>query len=201
MTSGTESPQQSGPSAATGLLLFTGGQGRRLGGPKQGLAHPAGGSWGGHLVAVFEAVCPGGPVLLLGDPLPDRPELIPIPDPRLGPAVALRSWAAQAAASPVRRWWLPACDQVHWTPAALRAWQARAEAADPEASNWVLARHDGHVQYLGGFLGSALLPRLRTLEGTSLTALAQALPTLELLDEAGPWQDVDTPEALRAWLG
>ena len=49
-----------------GLLLLTGGRGRRLGGPKHLRPHPAGGSWGGHLAGVFAAVFPGGPVQVRG---------------------------------------------------------------------------------------------------------------------------------------
>ena len=76
----------------TGLLLLSGGAGRRMGSPKHALGHPAGGSWGGHLVRVFESVFPGGPILVLGEPLPDRPELQALEDPREGPAMALRQF-------------------------------------------------------------------------------------------------------------
>ena len=76
-----------------GLLLLSGGSGTRMGAPKHALPHPGGGSWGGHLVGVFAAVFPDGPVQVLGDPLPDHPDLPRLEDPREGPAVALRTWA------------------------------------------------------------------------------------------------------------
>jgi len=59
-----------------GLLLLSGGAGQRMGARKHALEHPAGGSWGGHLVRVFETVFPEGPIQVLGEPLPDSPELL-----------------------------------------------------------------------------------------------------------------------------
>ena len=187
------------PPPAAGLLLLTGGRGRRLGGPKHLQPHPAGGTWGGHLVAVFAAVFPGGPVQLLGEGLPDRPELIPAADPGLGPAVALRLWAGRPGPRP-RRWWLVACDQPRWTPDHLRAWHQAVEAADPSACHWALASSEGRIQPLGGFLAGDLVAPLAAARATSLMGLASALPTLTLVSEGEQWLDVDTPEALRAWL-
>jgi molybdopterin-guanine dinucleotide biosynthesis protein A len=175
-----------------GLVLLTGGQGRRYGAPKHLQPHPGGGSWGGHLVRVFETVFPAGPVQLLGAALPDRPGLEPMDDPRAGPAMALRHWAARRQDHP-RRWWIAACDQIRWTPEALEAWHRAAAAADPEAGHWVLARHGGRIQPLGGFLADALVPRLLDGSSASLMSLVEALPSLILDAEGDPWLDVDTP--------
>jgi len=121
--------------ALAGLLLLTGGLGRRFGGPKHLQPHPAGGSWGGHLAAVFEAVFPGAPMQLLGEGLPDRPDLAPLADPRQGPALALRHWAAGAGGgSHPERWWIVACDQIGWTGSALDAWHGAVSRADPAAA-------------------------------------------------------------------
>lgn len=186
--------------AEAGLLLLSGGRGRRMGAAKHALPHPSGGTWGAHLLRTFEAVFPGAPVQVLGDPLPDRPDLPRVDDPRLGPGRALCLWAA-AEAPPVRRWWVVACDQVRWTPDRLQAWAEAARAADPEAIHWVLAHHGGHLQPLGGWLPGALRPRLAAASGSSLKALAEALPHL-VLPCAGPeWMDVDTPEERRAFEG
>lgn len=188
--------------SGTGLLLFTGGAGRRLGGAKHDRLHPAGGTWGGHLVRIFEALRPGAPLQVLGAPLPDRPDLPRIDDPREGPAVALRAWAARPA-PPARRWLLLPCDQVGWTADALRAWLGRAEAADPAGEAWVLATVEGRDQYLGSLLGSALRPVLAALEARSLAGLADHLPLLRLAAEGPGWRDVDTPEDLqeKGWAG
>jgi molybdopterin-guanine dinucleotide biosynthesis protein A len=177
----------SGQPAAAGILLLTGGLGRRFGAPKHLQSHPAGGTWGGRLVAVFEAVFPGGPVQLLGEPLPDRPGLAVLDDPRQGPAVALRHWARVASAAPVRprRWWFVACDQIRWTPSSLAAWAETAAGADPGASHWVLARHGGRVQPLGGWIAGTLVEALADTPGPSLMALADALPCL-ILDSPHP---------------
>ncbi len=182
-----------------GLLLLTGGRGRRFGAPKHAQPHPAGGSWGGQLVAVFAATFPDGPVQLLGAGLPDRPELAPLADPREGPAVALRHWAGGRPA-PARRWWTVACDLVRWTPGALAAWHAAAVQADPGAASWVLGRHQDRLQPLGGFLPGALLAELARSRAGSLLGLVEALPHV-VLEVAGPeWLDVDTRAGLRAWL-
>jgi molybdopterin-guanine dinucleotide biosynthesis protein A len=181
------------------MLLLTGGRGRRLGGPKHLLPHPGGASWGAHLAAVFAAVFPDGPVQLLGTGLPDRPDLPPMADPGQGPAAALRHWAGQPRAQALR-WWVVACDQVRWTADTLAAWHQAAAAADPDAGRWVLARHRGRVQPLGGFLADALVPELGP-GGAAMMALVDAVPHL-ILDSAGEqWLDVDTPEALQAFLG
>ncbi|MDR3669942.1 MAG: NTP transferase domain-containing protein [Holophaga sp.] len=183
---------------AAGLLLLTGGQGRRLGGPKHRLAHPGGTSWGGHLVRVFEGSFPGGPVQLLGEGLPDRPDLTPMADPRQGPGAALRHWAGQPRPRALR-WWVAACDQVRWTPETLSAWHQAAAAADPQARAWVLARHGGRIQPLGGFLADALVPGLCGGTG-ALMSLVDTVPCLILDSEDAQWLDVDTPEALQAFL-
>jgi len=185
-------------SGPTGMLLLSGGQSRRMGAAKHALAHPAGGSWGGRLVQVFETVFPGGPIQVLGDPLPDRPDLCVIKDAREGPAKALRAWAALGAPA-ARRWWVVACDQVRWTPASLEGWAHRAEAVDPQALHWVVAQHGGRLQPLGGWLSAALRPAIATATPRSLTALAESLPHLVLPCDGPEWVDVDTPEERRAF--
>jgi molybdopterin-guanine dinucleotide biosynthesis protein A len=195
-------PVQPDPQAV-GLLLLTGGGGRRFGAPKHGQPHPDGGSWGGRLVTVFSQVFPGGPIQLLGDPLPDQPGLIPLDDPRQGPAVALRHWAegAEGGFPAPRRWWILACDQVRWTPRALASWHARVARGDPDASRWVLARFRGRLQPLGGFLPGRLVPSLARCQARSLIGLVEALPHRVLAARGEAWLDVDTPEGLRRWLG
>ena len=183
-------------SRTTGLLLLSGGQSRRMGEAKHTLAHPAGGSWGGRLVQVFETVFPGAPIQVLGDPLPDRPDLAVVEDARQGPARALQAWAAQEAPA-VRRWWVVACDQVRWTPASLEAWARRAEIADPQAHHWIVAQHGGYLQPLGGWLPSILRPQVAASAPRSLTALAESLPHLLLPCDGPEWRDVDTPEERR----
>jgi molybdopterin-guanine dinucleotide biosynthesis protein A len=182
----------------TGLLLLSGGEGRRMGRPKHDLPHPAVGSWGGHLAGVFEALWPSGPVVVLGEPLPDRPGLPRLDDPREGPAVALRRWCA-APAPAEDRWWVVACDQVRWTPERLEAWFQRATAADPGATRWVMAEHDGRLQPLGGFLPGLLRPALAHGTERSLIRLAQGVPHLVLPAEGPEWLDLDTPEDRRAF--
>jgi hypothetical protein len=184
---------------SAGLLLLTGGHGHRFGGPKHDRAHPLGGTWGGHLVGVFREVFPEGPVQLLGQPLPDRPELPMAEDPGQGPARALALWAAAPIARPFR-WWVAPCDQVRWTAGDLRAWHAAATAADPRGTRWVLARNGDHVQYLGGFLGGGRVPELAGLAAPSLRELAAALQATVLDWPGAVWEDVDTPEAFRAWV-
>jgi molybdopterin-guanine dinucleotide biosynthesis protein A len=183
-----------------GLLLLTGGQGRRLGGPKHLRPHPDGGSWGGHLVRVFETVFPGGPVQLLGEPLPDRPELVPAADPRQGPAVALRTWACGAGAAAAARWWVPACDQVRWTAPALAAWHAQALAVDPGGEHWVLASSAGRVQYLGGWVARGLLGTLGGTTGARMADLAAAVTSMVVEQDGPEWGDLDDPAELLAWM-
>jgi molybdopterin-guanine dinucleotide biosynthesis protein A len=185
---------------SAGLLLLTGGQGRRFGAPKHTQPHPAGGTWGGHLVEVFRTVFPGGPLRLLGETLPDHLDLPPVRDPGQGPAAALLHWAAQETARP-ERWWVVACDQVRWTPEALNAWYRRALSADPEGIRWVLARVDDHPQFLGGFLGGSLPGAMEGLRAASLWDLSRQLPAVTLHWPSPCWTDVDTPEALKDWLG
>jgi len=179
-----------------GLLLLSGGAGSRMGTPKHALDHPAGGSWGGHLVRVFEAVFPGAPIQVLGEPLPDRPDLPRLDDPREGPAVALRIWA-QAEAPEVDRWWIVACDQVRWTPERLAAWAADAEREDPGATRWIMTVHGGHLQTMGGWMPQALRPTLAGSTLRSMKALAAGLPHLILPGDGIEWTDVDTPEERR----
>lgn len=183
-----------------GLLLLTGGAGRRFGGPKHAQPHPGGGTWGGHLVEVFLCVFPGGPVQLLGEPLPDRPDLVPMADPCRGPAAALVHWAGRATGTP-QRWWVVACDQVRWTPEALKAWHGRVLEADPRAERWVMAQVEDHDQYLGSFLPADLVARMAGLQAGSLRDLARGLPTETIPWPHACWSDVDTPEALKDWLG
>lgn len=180
----------------TGLLLLSGGTGSRMGAPKHALEHPAGGTWGGHLVGLFKTVFPDAPVLILGEPLPDHPGLPWLDDPREGPAVALRAWAL-AEVPKVDRWWIVACDQVRWTPERLAEWAAMGEREDPTASRWVMALHDGHLQTLGGWMPHALRPALAASTAGSLKALAAGLPHLALPREGDEWADVDTPEERR----
>ena len=179
-----------------GLLLLSGGGGTRMGAPKHALDHPDGGSWGGHLVWVFECVFPSAPILLLGEALPDRPGLPRLDDPREGPAVALRTWA-EAEVPAVDRWWILACDQVRWTPERLAQWAAIGETRDPAATHWVMAHHGGHLQPLGGWLPSSLRPALAATTERSLMALATALPHLAVPSEGAEWMDVDTPQERR----
>ena len=176
-----------------GLLLLSGGAGTRLGAPKHALDHPAGGSWGGHLARGFESVFPGAPIQVLGDPLPDRPDLPHLDDPREGPAVALRIWAATETAT-VDVWWVVACDQVRWTPEKLTDWAAVCEAKDPSRTHWVMALHAGCLQPLGGWLPDGLRPALAASPTHSLMALAASLPHLTVPREGSEWDDVDTPE-------
>ncbi len=183
-----------------GLVLLTGGKGERLGGPKHDRPHPAGGSWGGHLVEVFRAVFPEGPVCVLGQALPDHPELKPYPDPGEGPAVALRLWAAREDVPAAARWWIVPCDQVRWTAEDLAAWHAQAVGADPEATRWVMAEQDGHAQPLGGFLGHGLRPSLAAVHASTVRRLAEGVGSLTVPQDCAAWQDVDDPGDLRAWV-
>jgi hypothetical protein len=169
-----------------------------MGAPKHSQFHPEGGTWAGYLVRVFEEVFPKGPIRILGKPVSERSELENFEDSRQGPARALAAWAA-ATPPMVLRWWVLACDQVRWTPLALEAWFAVAVAADPEAQAWVLAQHDTHTQYLGGFLGSTLIPAIAHSSAKSLRGLAEELPTV-ILPSSGPgWLDIDSPEDLKSW--
>lgn len=181
-----------------GLLLLTGGQGRRLGGPKHDRPHPKGGSWGGHLVRVFRSVCPDGPVVVLGATLPDYPDLTSFDDPRLGPSLALIRWAAQDTWV-VRRWWILPCDQVDWDSHSFGTWLESAEWADPEGQAWCYAHQEHQPQPLGGFLGAAIRPWVATLVNTRVRDLAAELPHCELPEPRYRGRDVDTPEDLAAW--
>lgn len=178
--------------ARCGLALLTGGRGERLGGSKHDRPHPQGGSWGGRLVSVFSAVVPDGPVQIIGEPLPDHPDLPRFDDPREGPAVALRSWAASTP-PPARRWWVLGCDQVRWRQEAFASWLTEAEAA---GEAWAITIRDGRRQPLGGFIASALLPVLARADARNLRALMDALPLQELAGAAWAGEDIDTPEEL-----
>lgn len=181
-----------------GLLLLTGGAGRRLGRPKHLEPHPTGSSWAGHLVALFEGAYPEGPVQVLGGALPERPDLPAYPDEGRGPASALVAWAARPAPA-ARRWWIVACDQVRWDAASLEAWTRAVEAADPRAERWILAEADGHLQALGSVLPGALRGALALREETRMRDLARALPHRAVTWEHAVWEDVDTPEQLARW--
>ena len=171
-----------------------------MGAPKHDQPHPHGGSWSGHLVRVFQEVFPEGSIRILGHPVPERPELERFDDPRMGPARALSLWAASAL-PPVDRWWVVACDQVRWEAQDLGAWHRKALDADPEARAWVLAEHGGRLQYLGGFLGAALLPIVAASGAPSLRELAASLPTQVIPSEGREWLDVDSPEDRAVWRG
>jgi molybdopterin-guanine dinucleotide biosynthesis protein A len=149
-------------------------------------------------VNVFEGLWPEGPIAILGEPLPDRPELLVFDDRREGPAAALRDWCA-IPAPPADRWWVVACDQARWTQARLADWFRRVEAADPAAKHWVLAEHGGHLQPLGGFLPDSLRPALAGSKESSLIALVQTVPHLVLQTQGPEWLDLDTPEDRRAF--
>lgn len=182
-----------------GLLLLTGGKGSRLGGPKHDRPHPGGTSWGGYLVALHRKVFGDGPVGLLGEPLPDHPGLPLFKDPKEGPAVALRAWAAAEGVPDAERWWVVACDMVRWNEADLRSWHREAQAADPEARAWVIAQSAGHQQPLGGFLAHSLRPALAVSTGSSLRALLETVPTCAVPSRLAAWEDIDTEQALKAW--
>ncbi len=183
--------------ARCGLALLTGGRGARLGGTKHDRPHPGGGTWGGHLVRVFRGVVPEGPVQLIGASLPDFPDLPRLDDPREGPAVALRTWAASNP-PPARRWWVLACDQPRWTEAAFAAWLVEAEGVDDA---WILTVRDGYRQPLGGFISDPVLSILARTRGRSLHALLDQVPVRELPGRFWMGDDIDTPEELSTYFG
>ncbi len=178
-----------------GLVLLTGGKGARLGGPKHDRPHPQGGTWGGHLVGVFRCVVPDGPVQILGAPVSEFPDLPRLDDPREGPAMALRTWAASNP-PPARRWWILACDQPRWTVKPFAGWLAEAEGVDDA---WALVTRDGHRQPLGGFLPEAMIPALARSEVRSLRGLLDAVPARELPGPSWMGGDIDTPSDLEAF--
>lgn len=180
-----------------GLVLLTGGRGERLGGTKHDRPHPEGGSWGGHLVRVFRSVVPEGPIQIVGAPLPDFPDLPRLEDPRQGPAVALRAWAASNP-PPAARWWVLACDQPRWTKEAFAAWLAEAEGVDDA---WALVLREDHRQPLGGIIADSLRPILASTGARSLHALLDEVPVRELKGHAWMGADIDTPEDLEAFGG
>lgn len=167
-----------------------------MGEPKHAIAFPGGGSWSGHLVAIFEEAFPGAAVRVLGNPVPERLELHVVEDPRQGPAVALRAWALAEEAE-IDWWWIAACDQMHWSPETLQAWFRRATGE----RIWTMGRHMDHVQSMGSWMPNELLPALREQQAHSLRALMGQLPH-RILDVDGPeWLDLDTPEERKAWEG
>ena len=172
-----------------GMVLLTGGRSSRMGAPKHQQMHPSGSTWGSHLVTVFQAVFPDGPVHLLGEALVERPDLPVLSDPRQGPAVALRHWAA-APAPAVDRWWVVACDQVRWREADLRSWVSLTQEIDPDHLHWVLGKFDGHVQPLGSLLPHRLRPLLALGGARSLLALVEAHRILD--NDLPGWRDLDT---------
>lgn len=186
-----------------GMLLLTGGQGRRLGGPKHIRPHPSGGTWGGHLVRVFREVFPSGPVQILGEPLLDIEDLLDteiavVSDPHQGPAVALSTWA-RSEPPPAVRWWVVPCDQVAWTAADLSAWYSLADDADPKGRGWVMVREGEREQPLGGFIGSILLPLLASFEESRVRDLVARLPRCIVASNAYRGLDVDLPTDLKKW--
>lgn len=185
--------------AETGVVLLTGGSSSRFGAPKHLQAHPEGGSWGSFLVRLFQAVLGDGPIRILGEPVAECPDLPRFDDPREGPARALTFWAA-AETRTARRWWVVACDQVRWDPASLAAWHEAARRADPAGEAWVLPEILGERQPLGGFLGGALLPSVGRSTERRMHALTRSIPTVAMRWEAGPFLDLDDPEAVVAWL-
>jgi hypothetical protein len=98
------------------------------------------------------------------------------------------------------RWWVVACDQVRWEEASLAAWHGSARTADPEGRAWILAELDGEPHPLGGFLGGRLVNLLGGSKERRLIALARSLPHRTLPWTASPFQDLDDPESVRAWL-
>jgi len=186
-----------------GMLLLTGGQGRRLGGPKHDRPHPSGGTWGGHLVRVFREVFPRGPVQILGEPLPDIEDLMGtgitvVSDPHQGPAVALSTWA-RSEPPPTVRWWVVPCDQVAWTAADLSIWSSQAGDADPKGRGWVMVREGDREQPLGGFIGSRMIPSLASFEESRVRDLVARLPRCIVKSDAYRGMDVDHPADLEAW--
>lgn len=180
-----------------GILLLSGGSGRRMGTPKHALEHPTGGSWAAHLIRTFIAAFPDGTRVVLGNPIPEDPGLPRLDDSRLGPAQALKVWARARLAQDTPgadRWWIVGCDQVRWTPNRLRAWTASCEQADPTGSRWVVAEHDHRLQPLGGWFPDNLCPRLAACDTDALMGLLEALPHLVLPGVGEEWRDVDTPE-------
>jgi molybdopterin-guanine dinucleotide biosynthesis protein A len=183
-----------------GLLLLTGGLGARMGSPKHRLLHPSGLTWGHHLVTVFQAVFPEGPVQVLGEALVDRPDLPVLDDPRQGPVMALQRWAA-APAPVVDRWWVVACDQVRWEARELRAWADLAQDSDPDQQNWVIGNYAGHLQPLGGFLSHCLRTALAQAKARSLRDLVESMPHFILDSDLPGWKDLDTPSDRTSFEG
>jgi molybdopterin-guanine dinucleotide biosynthesis protein A len=181
------------------MVLLTGGASARFGAPKHIQAHPEGGTWSSYLVDLFQGAFDNGPVRILGEAVPGRPDLAPIDDPREGPARALARWAAAEGENSVR-WWVVACDQVRWDASTLAGWHGSAQEADPEGRAWVLAQVEGEMQPLGGFLGGRLLHQLGRSTEQRLIALARSLPHRILSRAASPFLDLDDPGSHKTWL-
>ena len=147
---------------------------------------------------MFTRALGDGPVRILGEPLAERPDLPRLDDPRDGPAQALVHWAAREQVE-ARRWWIVACDQVHWDPPELAAWHAAAAEADPEGRAWVLAALNGESQPLGGFLGGALLGGLAGSPERRLLQLARTVPQRLLPWRTEPFLDLDDRASAEAW--
>lgn len=182
-----------------GLLLLTGGVSRRFGAPKHLEAHPAGGTWASHLLAVYRETLGPGPVRILGPGLPEHPTCPALGDDGSGPALALAAWAKGERESCLR-WWIAPCDQVRWRADSLREWHRAACKADPPGNAWVAAMTDGGPQPLGGFLGGNLRDALGKAQDSRVQALWRHLPHLEVPWRGNAFEDVDDPAALEAWL-
>ena len=181
------------------MVLLSGGAGARFGAPKHLQEHPEGGSWASFLVDLFVDTLGAGPIRILGEPVPGRPDLCRFDDPREGPAKALSRWAALEQARP-DRWWVVACDQVNWNATSLEVWCASAREADPAGAAWVMPEIEGETQPLGGFLGTDLLPAVGRSSERRLLSLARSLPSVILPWTAAPFLDVDDPGAHERWL-
>jgi molybdopterin-guanine dinucleotide biosynthesis protein A len=181
------------------MLLLTGGASTRFGSPKHLQPHPEGGTWASYLVDLFQEAIGHGPIRILGEPVPGRPQCKRLDDPREGPARALARWAT-GESEELTRWWVVACDQVRWDIESLALWHSTALGADPGGEAWVMAEIDGEAQPLGGFLGGGLLPALRHSKEQRLLGLARSLSCRILLWEARPFQDLDDPDSFQAWV-
>lgn len=139
---------------------------------------------------VFRETLGPGPERVLGEALPEHPEVAVLEDPREGPAAALVRWAGVERVQALR-WWVVPCDQVHWTREFLEDWHRAAAAADPRGDFWVAAETEQGRQVLGGFLGGRLPPALARLRFRRVGELFGALPSLTRPWAWAPFEDVD----------